>query len=88
MLKHKDKVFTQFMQWKAITEKQTRKKIKWLKTDNELQFCSSEFNKFCKNEGNVKHQTIKHTRQQKGVVEHINLTLLERTSNSLYVVQC
>ena len=72
MLKHKDEVFTQLEQRKAVIEKQTGKNIKRLRTNNGLEFCSSEFNEFCKNEGIVKHRTIRHTPQQNRVAERMN----------------
>ncbi|GAA0162316.1 hypothetical protein LIER_18433 [Lithospermum erythrorhizon] len=56
----------------------TGKKIKRLRTDNGLEFCSSEFDEFCKNEGIARHHTVRHTPQQNGVAVHMNQTLLER----------
>ncbi|KAE8702282.1 hypothetical protein F3Y22_tig00110483pilonHSYRG00048 [Hibiscus syriacus] len=47
-------------------------------TDNGLEFCSGEFNEFCKNEGIVRHHTVYKTPQQNGVAERMNRTLLER----------
>ncbi|GAA0144157.1 transmembrane signal receptor [Lithospermum erythrorhizon] len=55
----------------------TGKKIKRLRTDNGLEFCSSEFDEFCKNEGIARHHTVRHTPQQNGVAERIYQTLLE-----------
>lgn len=60
-LKNKSQVFTTFKQWKTLIEKQTGKQIKQLRTDNGLEFCSEEFNNFCKNEGIVRHRTARHT---------------------------
>ena len=37
-----------------------------------------EFDQFCKNEGIVWHRTVRYTPQQNGVVERMNMTLLER----------
>lgn len=78
-IKSKDEVFSYFKQWKALIEKQTGKKVKRLRTDNGLEFCSSAFNDFCKNEGIVRHRTVRHTPQQNGVAERMNRTILERT---------
>ncbi|KAG9453140.1 hypothetical protein H6P81_006044 [Aristolochia fimbriata] len=39
---------------------------------------SEEFNKFCEDEGTVRHRTVRHTPQQNGVAERMNRTLLER----------
>ena len=59
-------------------ENQTGKKIKRLRTDNGLEFCSSEFDEFCHSEGIARHHTVKDTPQQNGVAERLNQTLLER----------
>ncbi|CAM8961497.1 unnamed protein product [Rhodiola kirilowii] len=59
-------------------ENQIGKKIKRLRTDNGLEFCSSEFNEFCKTEGIARHHTVRDTSQQNGVAECMNQTLLER----------
>ena len=54
-LKHKDKVFKTFKQWKILIQKQIGKQIKSLRTNNELEFYNGEFNEFCKIEGIVRH---------------------------------
>ncbi|KAJ4980996.1 hypothetical protein NE237_031833 [Protea cynaroides] len=54
------------------------KKIKHLHTDNGLEFCSKEFDRFCKDEGIARHHTVRDTPQQNGVAERMNSTLLER----------
>ena len=77
-LKHKNEVFGTFKQWKNLLEKQTGKQVKRLRTDNGLEFCNLEFNQFCKDEGIVRHRTVRNTPQQNGVAERMNQTLLER----------
>jgi len=42
-LKKKSKVFDRFKKFKALVENQTEKKIKVLRTDNDGEFCSKEF---------------------------------------------
>ena len=49
-LQHESKE-SSFKEWKALIEKQTERKVKRLRTDNGLEFCSTEFNKFCRDEG-------------------------------------
>ena len=66
-LKNKDQVFVNFMQFKALIEKQTGEKIKRLRTDNGLEYCSGEFDEFYKNERIVRHHTVRYTSQQNGV---------------------
>ena len=61
-----------------MIEKQTCKQIKRLQTDNGMEFCEGDFNEFCKNEGIVRHRTVRMTPQQNGVAEHMNRALLER----------
>ncbi|KAG8472701.1 hypothetical protein CXB51_034566 [Gossypium anomalum] len=58
--------------------RKTGKKIKYLRTNNGLEFCSNEFNRLCKSEGIVRHLTVCHTPQQNGVVERMNRTVMEK----------
>ncbi|GJR12409.1 retrovirus-related pol polyprotein from transposon TNT 1-94 [Tanacetum coccineum] len=64
MMKHKSEAFEKFKHWKILIENQTGRKIKRLRTDNGLEFCSREFEAFCRDEG---------------IVSALHLTLLERT---------
>ena len=61
MLKKKADVFNVFKQFKTMVEKKTSKSIKCLRTDNGGEFTSLEFEKFCKDEGTVRHKTIVYT---------------------------
>ncbi|KAG8488507.1 hypothetical protein CXB51_016436 [Gossypium anomalum] len=54
------------------------KQIKYLRTDNGLEFCSDKFNRLCKSEGIVRHLTVRHTPQQNGVIERMNRTIMEK----------
>ena len=62
-----------------LIEKQTSKRIKRLKTDNGMEYCSEEFEKFCRDEGIMKHKTAAETPKQNGFAERFNRTILERT---------
>ena len=77
-------MFATFKQWKVIIEKQTGKKMKRIRTDNGIEFCSMEFNQFCKNEGIVWYHIVRYTPQQNEVVERMNMTLLERAQCMLF----
>ena len=46
--------------------------------DNGLEFCSSEFDDFFKDQGIARHRTVRNTPQQNGVAERMNQTLLAR----------
>ena len=61
-----------------MIKKQTGRRVKCLRTDNGLEFCSNEFNTLCKKEGNVRHRTVRHTPQYNGVAERMNRTLMEK----------
>ena len=72
-----------FKQFRVMVEKRTSMKIKCLRKDNGGEFTSLEFEKYCKDEGIVRHKTNVYTPQQNGVVEHMNRTFLERERNML-----
>ncbi|KAG8489027.1 hypothetical protein CXB51_017119 [Gossypium anomalum] len=74
----KSDVFSAFKSWKIMIEKQTGKQIKYLRTDNGLEFCSDEFNRLCKSEGIMRYLTVRHTPQQNGVAERMNRTIMEK----------
>ena len=82
-LKNKSEAFSKFKEWKILIENQTGRKVKRLRTDNGLEFCSNEFNDFCKKEGIARHLTIPGTPQQNGVAERMNKMILERVRRML-----
>ncbi|GKE28498.1 retrovirus-related pol polyprotein from transposon TNT 1-94 [Tanacetum coccineum] len=47
-LRHKNKAFSKFKEWKQLVGNQTGRKLKKLQTDNGLEFCNQEFNNLCK----------------------------------------
>jgi hypothetical protein len=75
-LKHKYEAFDTYRKWKVMIEKQTKKKVKLLHTNNGMEFYSNEFNDYCSNEGVFRHHTIPYTPQQNGVAEHMNRTII------------
>ena len=77
-LKHKSDVFEVFRDWRTMIEKQSGKEVKYLRTDNGLEFCSEEFNAYCRKNGITRHRTVAHTPQQNGVAERMNRTILEK----------
>lgn len=77
-MKHKLEVFDIFRQWKARVENQTEKKLKYFRSDNGKEFKNNKFLEFCKDEGIIRHFSVKRTPEQNGVAERMNRTLLER----------
>jgi hypothetical protein len=64
-------------------EKSTGRSIKCLRIDNGGEFTSMEFENYCKEFGIDRHKTTAYTPQQNGVVERMNMTLLERARSML-----
>ena len=81
--KKKSEAFDRFKEFKALVENQTKKKIKVLRTDNGGEFCSKEFEEFCKKCGIARQKTTPYTPQQNGVAERMNKTLMERARSML-----
>ena len=79
ILKNKNDAFSCFKQWKTLVENQPGKKVKRLRIDNGLEFCSEEFEKYYRDAGIARHKTAAGTPQQNGLAERFNRTLLERT---------
>lgn len=78
LLKDKTETFKSFKTWKTQIENQTGKTIKYLRTDNGLEFCNKDFNDLCKECGITRHKTVPYTPQQNGVAERMNRTLLDK----------
>ena len=83
MLKRKSDVFDKFQIFKNFVENQKGLKIKCLRTDNGGEFCSAEFNNFCRDHGIKRHLTVPGTPQQNGVAERMNRTLMERARSMM-----
>ena len=66
-----------------MVEKSTDRSIKCLRIDNGGEFTSMEFEKYWKQVGIERHNTTVYTPQQNGVVECMNMTLLERETRML-----
>ena len=84
LLKSKDQTLEKFKNWKTMIENQIDRKIKTLRTDNGLEFCSRAFDGFCNDHGILRHRTVRNTPQQNGVVERMNRTLLEKVRCLLF----
>lgn len=54
------------------------RKLKVLRTDNGMEFCSLEFNEFCSKLGISRHKIVRLTPQQNGMAERMNHTLLNK----------
>jgi transposase InsO family protein len=50
-LQKKDQTFSKFCEFKALVEKEPRKKVKALRSDNGGEYISNKFKDFCNREG-------------------------------------
>ena len=83
MLKTKDQVFDCFLQWKALAEKQSKRKLKTFQTDNGGEYTSNKFEKYLTDEGIQHEKTIPKTPEQNGVTERLNRTQAESARSML-----
>ena len=63
--------------------KQTRRKLKCLRTDNGGEFKSDEFVKFCRERGIRREYTAPYSPEQNGIAERMNKTIQERVVSML-----
>ena len=76
-LKEKVEAFEKFKIFKALTETQTRKRLKEVRSNWGGEFMSRDFKEFCDEHGIKREYTIPRTPQQNGVVERQNRTVQE-----------
>ena len=78
-LKQKYETFGKFLEWKKKVENQTGRKVKYLRTDNGLEFVNNKFNNLCKFEGITRYFTVTYAPQQNGLAKRFNRTIMECT---------
>ena len=78
LLKSKDQVFQNFQQFHAMVERETRKPLKSLRTDNGGEYISQEFKDYCSKHGIQHEKTVLGTPQHIGVAERMNRTIVEK----------
>jgi hypothetical protein len=86
-LKKKSVVLSYFLQYKALVENQTSRKILFLRSDNGGEYTSNNFNQFCVQHGIQCQCTNPYNLAQNGVFELKNRTLVESTRSMLHTAQ-
>ena len=77
LLRHKSDSFEMFKRYRNEVEKQTKKKIKILRSDRGGEYLSSEFLTYLEENGILSQRTPPMTPQLNGVSERRNRTLLD-----------
>jgi hypothetical protein len=83
-LKAKSDTFDKFKEYKSFIEKQTGKHIRVLRTNNEGEFESLQFEDLCKSTRIKRQLTIPYNPQQNGVVERKNMTICEAGKERMF----
>lgn len=83
-MKHKNEVFKNFKEFKAMVEKQKNANIKILRTDNGGEFCSKVMEDFLKSFGILHQKTNPYTPEQNGMSERNNRTIVEKAKCLLF----
>lgn len=73
-----------FKEFKALVENQQNKKLKIFRTDNGLEFCNKEFDRYLAEAGIVHQKTNTYTPEQNAISERMNRTLVERARCMLF----
>ena len=58
VMKDKSEAFSKFQEWCSEVESEKSSHLKCLRTDNGLEFLSSEFDKYCKKKGIKRHRIV------------------------------
>eukprot|EP00253_Pinus_taeda_P030542 PITA_30542 len=75
-IQKKSETYSKFCEFKALVEKESRKKVKALRSDNGGKFIFGEFKDFSNPEGIRRELIAPHNPQQNGVVEQKNKTIV------------
>ena len=63
ILRLKSDAFSKFKEWHSLTTNQKERKLKFLRTDNGLEFLSEQFENFYRIQGISRHKTVRATPQ-------------------------
>ena len=79
-LNEKSEAFEKFKWYLARVEKETRKRLKCLRSDRGGEFISNEFNNLCIERGIKKQVSAPGTPQQNGIAERRNRSIMDCAS--------
>lgn len=78
LMKKKSEVFSNFVIFKTLVEKQTGFHVKCLRSDNGGEYCSKEFTTYLQKEGVLHQLTVPYSAPQNGVAERLNRNVMEK----------
>jgi len=76
-LKHKSDVFSKFLEFQNLCERQTGNKVKKIKSDRGLEFNNIQFKTHCQKEGIIQEFSAPYTPEQNGRIERENRSIVE-----------
>jgi transposase InsO family protein len=76
-IRQKYDVFDTFKKWKALVENETGKRLKCLRLDNGVEYCSKDFDDYCSYHGIHREKRVPGTPQENGVSERMNRKIME-----------
>lgn len=83
-IQEKSEVFDKFVEFKALVENQTGRKIKAMRSDNGTEYINSAFENYFKKHG-IQHETsVVYTPEQNGIAERANRKLVEKAKCMLF----
>jgi hypothetical protein len=82
-LKAKSEVFTRFQEFRALVENQSRKRIKFMRSDNGGEYSSRQFVDFCAQHGIRRQMTVPYNPQQNEVAERKNRAITGGAARSM-----
>lgn len=82
-LERKNEAFGAYENFKAMTERQTGRKLKVLRTDNGTEYVNKTFRTSMAKDGVRHEKTCPYTPEQNGVAERMNRTLIEKARSML-----
>ena len=83
-MQKKDQTFTKFCDFKALVKKESGKKVKALRSENDGEYVSQEFKDLCVAEGMKQELTTPNNPVQNGVVQRKNITIVGATRAMLH----
>jgi len=83
-LKHKSDVFSKFLQFVKMSEKQTGNKIRRIKSDRGLEFNNEQFHQYINKEGIIQEFSSPYTPEQNGRIERENRFIIEGARTMLF----